>query len=382
MTLCWDSASGKESARVQLRDIEAGDPPQLALSPDGTRLAVSYTRFDKDAFKRVTHWQLFDIPGGKQLADATTEQHGGQPVLAFSPDGTQFAGAASYFLENATDQVVQLRDPASGAELTRLVVRTERATTTALVFAPDGRTVVLASHPLTHNGSPDTARAATIHIWELASGGLRQQFHGHQGPIQSLAFAADGTLLASGATDTTILVWDTSGRPKAPATLSAQELDEAWTALAAPDALAAYRALGRLLGAPGQAMSLLKMNLRPVPALALDEAKIPHWLADLDSPAFARREVASRSLEQFGRRAVPALRQAHQEAATLEVRRRVADLLERIQNKVLALRDARALEVLERLSGREAEALLAELARGAPAAPLTEEAAKVLVRRR
>ena len=48
----------------------------------------------------------------------------------------------------------------------------------------------------------------SIRLWEVASGENIATFWGHPTDVQSLAFSPDGTLLASGSYDGTILLWD------------------------------------------------------------------------------------------------------------------------------------------------------------------------------
>src|SRR5258706_16199086 len=61
--------------------------------------------------------------------------------------------------------------------------------------------------------SPDGARVAVatdrvIRLQALASGGKAAQLKGHKDAGTSLAFAADGALLASGGDDRMVHVWD------------------------------------------------------------------------------------------------------------------------------------------------------------------------------
>ena len=48
----------------------------------------------------------------------------------------------------------------------------------------------------------------SVRIWDVATGENIHTFKGHNTDIQSLAFSPDGTLLASGSYDGTILLWD------------------------------------------------------------------------------------------------------------------------------------------------------------------------------
>jgi hypothetical protein len=79
------------------------------------------------------------------------------------------------------------------------------------------------------------------------------------------------------------------------------------------------------------------------------------------------------------------LRKALADGPTLDTRRRLEELLEKINRPVPArdsLRALRAVEAVERLGGDGARKLLAELAAGAPDARVTREAKQSLERLR
>ena len=66
---------------------------------------------------------------------------------------------------------------------------------TAVAFAPDG--TMLAS------GSSDN----TVVLWDVASRKRLDILTGHTDWVHSVAFAPDGTMLASGAEDGMVLLW-------------------------------------------------------------------------------------------------------------------------------------------------------------------------------
>ncbi|KAK2807197.1 hypothetical protein FQN51_004811 [Onygenales sp. PD_10] len=51
-----------------------------------------------------------------------------------------------------------------------------------------------------------------VHIWSVQTGQLLDQLSGHEGPVSSLSFAADGSHLVSGSWDHTVRVWSIFGR--------------------------------------------------------------------------------------------------------------------------------------------------------------------------
>src|SRR5262249_11168150 len=53
-----------------------------------------------------------------------------------------------------------------------------------------------------------------ILIYETATGGERRRISGFRGRVESLAFFPDGRRLASGMSDSTVLIWDLTAAPK------------------------------------------------------------------------------------------------------------------------------------------------------------------------
>jgi hypothetical protein len=212
-----------------------------------------------------------------------------------------------------------------------------------------------------------------------------RKFHGHYTGIASLAFAPDGRSLASGGTDSMVMIWDLTsrtndGRPQ-PARLAPQELEARWRDLADGDAGKAADATWSLAAAPQQAVPFLKERLlRPTPEA--DPARLAALLRDLDSERFAAREEAARVLAQLGEAAEPALRRALAGKPALEVRRRIEQLLDALEptKSPARLRLVRAVAALEYSGTSEARALLTSLTRG-PGDTLLAREAKAALRR-
>jgi RNA polymerase sigma factor (sigma-70 family) len=120
---------------------------------------------------------------------------------AFSPDSKHLAsweGAARSDEFGPADNYIRIWDLAAGKE-PRLLQPVEQFRSRAvLAWSPDSRMLAVGDR--------------TIQLWEAASGKLRQEFTGHEGDIRSLAFSPDGRCLASGSTDTTVLIWDVWGK--------------------------------------------------------------------------------------------------------------------------------------------------------------------------
>jgi hypothetical protein len=185
-------------------------------------------------------------------------------------------------------------------------------------------------------------------------------------------------MFASGSSDSSALIWDATGRRRgATTTLTATQLEQAWSDLASTDAAVAYRAIGTFRESPVQATRFLGRHLKPVPPA--DPKRLAEAIRDLDSEQFAVRQRATQELERLGPMAEPALREVLAGQPNAEVQRRVNQLLARLEGPE-RLRQLRAVEVLEFIETVDARALLTAWAAGVPDAPLTKDAAATLDR--
>jgi RNA polymerase sigma factor (sigma-70 family) len=246
---------------------------------------------------------------------------------------------------------------------------------TAIVVSPDGRTLYV---------SNDTSY---IVAFEVATGKQRRTLHGHAGCVRSLAMASDGRRLLSGSDDAFALMWDITlagaAKPRKEP-LTAADADGLWAKLAGDDAGAAFAAMADLAAAPDRAAALVRRELKPaLPAPTEDQ--LDRMFADLDSKDFVTRQKASRRLAEFGELAVPGVRKRLATTESAEVRRRALHFLDEFDPATLkpdSLRQMRAVELLEGIGTPAAREVLAELAKGAAEAPLTQEAAAALERLR
>lgn len=353
----WDAASGKELLQLKGQKKTSS----LAFAPDGATLVSASVEANGDYTVRL--WKLVD---GTEIWRKTTQPWTVFDVK-FSPDGRTLALVGGMPGRLNTTGEVRFWDAATGKELRHCEGHRERVGCAA--FSADGRMLA--------TGSQDN----TVRLWEVATGRERRCLQGHRNLISAVSFSPDGRLLLSASRDTTALVWDLTGRFRdgrfPTRRLSAEELRSCWTNLAQPDAARAYQSLLSLTGSPKDAISFLKDRLPP--ASPTDPKRIAPLLTALDSARFAERARAMSELEKLGLAAEPALREALRGKPSLELRRRIEELLEKLAGGP-RLRVLRALEVLEHLATPEARQLVAALAEGDAAATLTQEAKACLSR--
>ncbi len=154
-----------------------------------------------------------------------------------------------------------------------------------------------------------------------------------------------------------------------------------WPELLQLDAAKAYQAMRKLAAAPDETLSYLREVAPPARRTATDQ-QIADLIRQLDSARFGERDKARQELEKLDWQAAPALRKAAAKTGALELKRRLEQLLGRLEGPLTGvnLRWHRAVEVVEWIGAMEAKTLLERWSRGAAASRLTEEASKALKR--
>ena len=175
-------------------------------------------------------------------------------------------------------------------------------------------------------------------------------------------------MLASNGNGGTILLWNLQTDVKR----KIQEVKwtdddrrQLWHDLMDADAVRAYAAMMRLKQSPTQTVALFRDRLRQHEK----KEQIERWVADLNSEIFATRKKASDALVEVGERARPLLLAALAAPKSLEHKRHIEVLLDKLSQPLTtprALRHSRAIEVLEACRTPEAAALLRQLADESP----------------
>src|SRR5262249_52900288 len=96
------------------------------------------------------------------------------------------------------------------------------------------------------------------------------------------------------------------------------------------------------------------------------EKRVPPLIEELESPSFKTRQRATEDLERMGQAARPFLERALAKKPPPETRKRVEDLLKKLQDTTTAyeLRQMRIIDVLEHINTAAARELLKEIADG------------------
>ena len=195
----------------------------IAFHPDGKRFVTSSRDLDGTArlWNVETGEQVAPLPLPDPLEDTTLykgepeeiervsnggnlqwKRHQRIQSIVFSPCGTVIAGALGTTVNGGLTNEIRLWDTAT-LETRMIILPGQRCMRPwALTFSPCGRYLV--SGAWWHPGLDKTP----ILFWEVATGENVYTLWSHSTDVQDVAFSPDGTLLASGSYDGTVLLWD------------------------------------------------------------------------------------------------------------------------------------------------------------------------------
>ncbi|MDE0313622.1 MAG: WD40 repeat domain-containing protein [Candidatus Poribacteria bacterium] len=175
----FDINSGTELFNIKMKEPFG---KRLVFSPNGKLLAIHGT---------FVQTQLWDVVEQRKITLPNIQNSDG---LAFSPDSSLLA------LKYRGGIDLWRVTPTSIEKYREITRNSRRGFGNILMFSPDGKTIIDVQQ---YNG-----RKSLIQFWDVDTGNDLGNVSGHAKWIETLAFSHDGKILASGAADGTVLLWD------------------------------------------------------------------------------------------------------------------------------------------------------------------------------
>ena len=200
------------------------------LSGSGMLLALSgcAERKRQTADCEGPHTTVWSIGGGHLVKLATVETAGEVTSLAFDPDGNRLVLASCsgltlvQYCETGKLELVEFTQKGSPKH----TIAEGLAGVSAVAFRPGREELAFATCARLDDGGAvrECAFSATHFLGLAPSPGEDVPLYGHRGRITDLAFNPDGTLLASGASDGSVALWDSVNRHRLGPVLPAHAL--------------------------------------------------------------------------------------------------------------------------------------------------------------
>jgi hypothetical protein len=305
-------------------------------------------------------------------------------LVSLSPDGRTLAarheGGPVHLLEVGPRALPlpyvaeNMGEPEERAVTFRRVVRAtlDGHGARALAWSPNGRLFAL--------GRDD----GSVSLWNTYTATELHRFQAHVNHVNGVGFVANGRWLATAGDDAAILLWDVTamlkGKVPAGTTIEKRDLPGLWAELGHAESARSFKAQVRLIQVPDTGVPFIREQLCAPPPAAVKRLK--QLVQDLDSASFETRQNATKTLEELGEHAETALQQALAARPSLEVTRRIEELLRRraAARESELPRFLRAIEILEHVGSKEAQETLRTLSRGSPAYPRVQAAQAALRR--
>jgi WD40 repeat protein len=193
----WDLATQHQLAEFEIPGTTTATAPGASLSRDGTRVVFA-TATGSPSGGQALRIVGFDAKTGKKLGEVENREGTGPVTVNVTVADESAAVITSNFGRVWSVDYVAGR---FGKLIDQLPVRGEPPVHGPVAFSRDGKQFATGVV-----GEPFASYGVRVYNWP--QGTIARTFIGHVAPVSALCFSPDGSLLASGAQDTSVLVWD------------------------------------------------------------------------------------------------------------------------------------------------------------------------------
>jgi WD40 repeat protein len=192
----WDVDRQKRVGEYDTPGSFDGSVPPSVMSPDGKWLVVSALTRNPQGRFAITFAPI-ELKTGKRLP------HVDDDTIGVGRMGYAYLGDTSVLLTSSMGRLwtFDFKTGKVGPDLDTIVPRGEPPFGSEVAISPDGKlaAIGIVDEPFTRYG---------VRVYDWRNRKILATFVGHLGPVSTLHFSPDGSLLASGSQDTSVLLWD------------------------------------------------------------------------------------------------------------------------------------------------------------------------------
>ncbi len=177
----------KKKGELLLWDVSTGQQKNNFMKHVGNVYSISFN-FDNSYLAVASDNNVYLLDAVTGETSKFFPNPGNVYSVSFSPDGNSIA--------TGSDDKVRLWDITTGTIRTFDTIFNDHTPNIRSVkFSPDGRTLAASIYN-------------TVHLWDIATSDTITVFKGHAADVYRVNFNDDGTILASGSIDGTLLLWE------------------------------------------------------------------------------------------------------------------------------------------------------------------------------
>lgn len=189
----WDLSTQQRLGEFEI--LPSKVPPIAAMSPSGNRIVVGTVNSNMTGTTSL-FLTGYDLKTGKKLSATEDDRLKNNTLLSAADERTAVLCSTDGRLWSVDYEVGQVNP-----DIDQLPTRGELAVYSPVAVSPDGR---LFATGVTGDGLEDYG----VRVYDLQTGKRTHTFMGHLGPVTALRFTPDGKALASGAQDTSVILWN------------------------------------------------------------------------------------------------------------------------------------------------------------------------------
>jgi WD40 repeat protein/serine/threonine protein kinase len=195
----WDCSTG--SLVRTLTEPPNSEFAEVIFSDDGTHLGVIVVGPGPKHEERPVEVRVYNLTGGQTYNILQTNPRN-SPQIALAPDGKRLALAMNESGQDGATYTLRVIDLAAGREV--FFPQAPRGVLRSLRFTPDGKRLLCNRFAST----PGSVLAGDVLVWDLdKTADSNRALSGHSRPVQAVALSRDEETIASAGQDGTVRIW-------------------------------------------------------------------------------------------------------------------------------------------------------------------------------